>query len=97
MRCGVLAARLLAASRACGQPCLRLRHKAYPSACRRLNLSFFALNDPPPPAEDAAKGTPQQPCDALQQLLALESRQQGADGGRPAGASRAARDAHDLS
>ncbi|PSC76593.1 small subunit processome component 20-like protein [Micractinium conductrix] len=35
-------------------------------------------------SEDAAKGTPQQPCDALQQLLALESRQQGADGGRPA-------------
>lgn len=38
-----------------------------------------------PCAEDAATGAPQPACDALQQLLALESRQQGADGGRPAG------------
>lgn len=35
-------------------------------------------------AEDAARGVPQQPSDALQQLLALESRQHGSDGGRPA-------------
>jgi hypothetical protein len=35
-------------------------------------------------AEDAARGVLQQPSDALQQLLALESRQHGSDGGRPA-------------
>ncbi|KAL4860053.1 Small subunit processome component 20 [Chlorella vulgaris] len=35
-------------------------------------------------SEDGAKGVPQPACDALEQLLALESRQQGADGGRPA-------------
>ncbi|EFN57812.1 hypothetical protein CHLNCDRAFT_51116 [Chlorella variabilis] len=38
----------------------------------------------PAGSEDAARGVPQPACDALQQLLALESRQRGSDGGRPA-------------
>ncbi|KAL4434124.1 hypothetical protein ABPG75_000565 [Micractinium tetrahymenae] len=38
----------------------------------------------PAGSEDAATGAPQPACDVLQQLLALESRQQGVDGGRPA-------------
>lgn len=42
-------------------------------------------------AEDALTGAPQPACDALQQLLSLESRQQGVDGGRPAGGSAALR------
>ncbi|PRW58885.1 small subunit processome component 20-like protein [Chlorella sorokiniana] len=37
----------------------------------------------PAGAEEPPKDAPPQPCDALQQLLVLESRQQGVDGGRP--------------
>lgn len=39
---------------------------------------------PPAGSEDASRDAAPQPGDALQQLLALESRQQGTDGGRPA-------------
>ncbi len=42
----------------------------------------------PPAAEEPPKDAPAQPCDALQQLLVLESRQQGVDGGRPSGEPR---------
>jgi U3 small nucleolar RNA-associated protein 20 len=55
-----------------------------PGTCA-INISRDHGPPPPPlsPTEDAAKGVAQPPCDALQQLLALEERQQGADGGRP--------------
>ena len=67
---------------AVGPPCLRLvPEPSIRSTCRLISNVLPTASA----AEEPPKDAPPQPCDALQQLLVLESRQQGVDGGRPSG------------
>lgn len=61
-------------------PCSRGKHTCNWQTHQQCVANRSAAEEPP---KDAAP----QPCDALQQLLVLESRQQGVDGGRPSGGS----------
>lgn len=64
--------------------CIFASCSAWPAFNSLLTLSRICTNSV---AEEPPKDAPPQPCDALQQLLVLESRQQGVDGGRPSGGS----------